>query len=68
MRSIMVISSRILRKQVWVNDGLTLYSGAAHQFSTLKLLDWRKSGLLHTGILWFGPWKRAGGHQPSGEQ
>ncbi len=54
-----------IEEAVWVNDGLTLYSGAAHQFSTLKLLDWRKSGLLHTGILWFGPWKHAGGHQPS---
>ena len=49
---------------VLVNDGLTFYAGAAHQQSTLKLLDWRKSGLLHTGVLWFGPWKARSFHTP----
>ena len=33
----------------FVNEALTLYSGAAHAQSTLKLLDWKKLGLLHTG-------------------
>jgi len=38
---------------VLVNDGLTVYSGSAHMQSSLKLLDWTRCGLLHTGLLWF---------------
>ena len=31
------------------NDGLILYSGAAHQLSSVAMLNWEKLGLLHTG-------------------
>jgi len=41
---------------VLANEGLTLYAGSAHLLSSLKLLDWTKCGLLHTGLLWFGRW------------
>jgi len=34
-----------------VNDGLVLYSGAAHLLSTLRLLNWEDFGLLHTGMI-----------------
>jgi len=33
------------------NDGLVLYSGAAHLYKMLSLLNWRQFGLLHTGML-----------------
>jgi asparagine synthase (glutamine-hydrolysing) len=33
----------------FVNGALVFYSGAAHQHSTLKLLEWKNLGLLHTG-------------------
>jgi asparagine synthase (glutamine-hydrolysing) len=41
-------------EMVLVNDGLTLYSGAVSILSSLKLLNWTKYGLLHTGQLYFG--------------
>ena len=34
---------------VFVNEALALYSGAAHQQFSLKLLEWENLGLLHTG-------------------
>ena len=34
---------------VFVNDSSTLYAGAAHLQFSLKLLDWKIMGLLHTG-------------------
>lgn len=33
------------------NDGLILYSGAAHQLSSVAMLNWEKLGLLHTGMI-----------------
>lgn len=33
------------------NDGLILYSGAAHQLSSVAMLNWDKLGLLHTGMI-----------------
>ena len=47
---------------VFVNDGLTLYPGSLHTQYTLKLIDLTKFGLLHTGLLWFGPWKARSVH------
>ena len=38
---------------VFVNDGLTLYAGATQMLFSLNLLDWTRTGLLHTGLLWF---------------
>ena len=38
---------------VLVNDGLTLYAGAAQMLFSLDLIDWSRFGLLHTGSLWF---------------
>lgn len=34
---------------IQVNDGLVLYSGAAHVYSMLRLINWTPYGLLHTG-------------------
>lgn len=34
---------------VKANDGLILYSGAAHMLSSVSLLNWDKLGLIHTG-------------------
>lgn len=53
-----------IEEAVRVNDGLVLYAGAAHQQSTLKLLDWKRTGLLHTGLLWIPPWKGRNNHTP----
>ena len=36
---------------VKANDGLILYSGAAHQLSSVNILNWDKLGLLHTGMI-----------------
>src|SRR5262249_43832445 len=36
---------------VAANDGLVLYSGAAHLYRLLSLLNWSQFGLLHTGML-----------------
>lgn len=41
---------------VLANEGLTFFAGAAHMQFSIKLLDWTKYGLLHTGTLWFGPY------------
>jgi asparagine synthase (glutamine-hydrolysing) len=38
-----------IEKYVLVNDGLVYYTGAAHQYSMLELIDWTNFGLLHTG-------------------
>jgi asparagine synthase (glutamine-hydrolysing) len=49
---------------VFVNDGLTVYPGSSPLQHTLRLLDSTKLGLLHTGLLWFGPWKARSVHTP----
>ena len=36
---------------VLANDGLVLYSGAAHFYRMLSLLNWEHFGILHTGML-----------------
>lgn len=38
-----------IEQAVDLNDGLALYSGAAHVQFSLNLLNWEKFGLLHTG-------------------
>jgi asparagine synthase (glutamine-hydrolysing) len=40
-----------IETHVRVNDGLTYYSGAAHVYSMLHLINWTQFGLLHTGQL-----------------
>lgn len=36
---------------VLANDGLVIYSGAAHQLSMISLISWERFGILHTGEL-----------------
>jgi len=36
---------------VLANDGLVLYSGSAHVYRMLSLLNWQPFGLLHTGMV-----------------
>jgi asparagine synthase (glutamine-hydrolysing) len=38
-------------RPVSANDGLVLYSGSAHLYRILSVLEWRQFGLLHTGML-----------------
>jgi asparagine synthase (glutamine-hydrolysing) len=40
-----------IEEAVLINDGLTLYAGSAHMQFSLKLLEWEKIGLLHTGMI-----------------
>jgi asparagine synthase (glutamine-hydrolysing) len=42
---------REIEGPVSANDGLVLYSGAAHLYRMLSFLEWRQFGLLHTGML-----------------
>lgn len=36
---------------VFVNDGLTLYTGCSHAFSALKQIQFPESGIIHTGMI-----------------
>lgn len=36
---------------VFVNDGLTIYTGCSHAFSALKLINSFENGILHTGMI-----------------
>jgi asparagine synthase (glutamine-hydrolysing) len=40
-----------IERPMFANDGLVLYSGSAHLYRILSLLNWQPFGLLHTGML-----------------
>ncbi len=43
--------SRTIEDCVEANDGMIIYAGSAHAFSSYRMLDWGKYGLLHNGNL-----------------
>jgi len=42
---------KAIEENVRINDGLIYYSGSAHLYSMLRLMNWNPLGLLHTGMI-----------------